>query len=64
MKLQPMIKPSDAFPVVSQDLVERLALLFPDRCPVPAMTDRDVWIAVGEARVVKFLTHQVSGTME
>lgn len=48
----------DLFPSVSADLVEALALRFPDRCPQLTDPEREVWAAVGRAEVVQFLRAQ------
>ena len=34
-------------PPVDASLVNFLAKQFPDRCPVPTMSDREVWMATG-----------------
>jgi hypothetical protein len=43
------------YPAVSPALVEVLEGLYPDRCPAPDTSDRDIWRAVGRAEVVRFL---------
>jgi len=45
-------------PLISKALVDWLDRLFPDRCPNPNMSDRDVWIAVGRADVVRKLKYE------
>ena len=45
------------FPYISLEIVEAIENLFKDQCPMPAMTDREVWISVGTVRVAKFLRH-------
>lgn len=43
------------FPAVSIPLVESLERIYPDRCPSPDASDREIWMAVGRAQVVHFL---------
>jgi len=50
---------TEGFPPVSPQLVERLSKVFPDQCPEPAYSDREIWMAVGRAQVVRKL-RQVS----
>jgi hypothetical protein len=45
-------------PPISKALVDWLASLYPDRCPNPHMTDREVWIEVGRAEVIRKLAHE------
>jgi len=42
-------------PVISEDLLKALDKQFPERCPEPSWSDREVWMRVGERRVVRFL---------
>lgn len=42
-------------PLVTKELIEYLERNFPNRCPSPTDTDREVWMAVGAVRVVKNL---------
>jgi hypothetical protein len=42
-------------PAISKALVEWLSHLFPDHCPDPAMSDREVWMEAGAAKVVRKL---------
>lgn len=42
-------------PVVPQDLLEALDKQFPERCPDPGWSDREIWMRVGERRVVRYL---------
>ena len=43
------------FPPVSRALGDRLDALFPDKCPPLDASDRQVWYAIGQASVVRFL---------
>jgi hypothetical protein len=45
-------------PPISQDLLKALSERFPDRCPNPADSEREVWMKAGERRVVEFLLAQ------
>lgn len=47
--------PKKPLPYVEAGLLEYVRQCFPDKCPHPAMTDREVWMAVGEQNVVKKL---------
>lgn len=40
---------------MTKALVQRLDELFPDKCPPLEATDRQVWHAIGQASVVRFL---------
>lgn len=42
-------------PSIPEDLVKALDLAFPERCPEPEWSDRDIWMRVGERRVIRFL---------
>lgn len=42
-------------PPISKGLVEWLSRLFPDRCPDSEMSERDIWIEAGAAKVVRKL---------
>jgi len=45
----------DNFPYVPKDLLEALEKLYPERTPEPEWSDREIWMRVGERRVVRFL---------
>ena len=45
----------DSLPELSADLIDALDALYPERCPTPNMSDRDIWIAVGQREVVRHL---------
>lgn len=47
--------PNANFPAVPLALVEELEHRYPDRCPSPDASDREIWMAVGQARLVAFL---------
>lgn len=42
-------------PEISRDLLEELETRFPDKCPDPRMTEKDIYIKMGEVRVIRFL---------
>lgn len=42
-------------PIPAEALVKDLEARFPDRCPDPKLTDREVWMEAGAARVVRYL---------
>jgi hypothetical protein len=48
----------DLLPLIPTDLLEALNHRFPERTPELNWTDREIWIAVGERRVVRFLNEQ------
>lgn len=47
----------DQLPVIPQDLLEELDKRFPERCPEPSWSEREIWMRTGERRVVRFLKH-------
>jgi hypothetical protein len=42
-------------PALSQDLINKLDKLFPDKCPLLTDSDRDVWFKVGQRSVINYL---------
>jgi hypothetical protein len=46
------------FPAVPEVLLKELERRFPDRCPDPKLTDREIWMKVGAVQVVRFLRAQ------
>ena len=42
-------------PDLSRRLLERLDELYPDKCPDPSDSERDIWIKTGQRKVVNFL---------
>lgn len=48
--------PQKKLPHVDKGLLDYLATCFPDRCPLPDMTDREIWMEVGAQKVMKKLT--------
>lgn len=45
-------------PYISKALVDWLSRLFPDQCPGSEMSERQIWMAVGAADVVRKLAHE------
>lgn len=43
---------------VSMPLLEALDRIYPERCADPKDSERDIWIKVGERRLVVFLHEQ------
>ena len=41
--------------MITEDLLKFLDETFPERCPNPEHTDRQIWMQVGQRSVVKFL---------
>lgn len=42
-------------PAIPLGMVDYLESLYPDRCPLKESTDREIWIDVGEANVVRHI---------
>lgn len=42
-------------PPIPPNLLEALEEMYPERCPEPSWSDREIWIRVGERRVVRNL---------
>ena len=42
-------------PALSQDLINKLDKLFPDKCPLLTDSDRNVWFKVGQRSVIDYL---------
>jgi hypothetical protein len=47
--------PEDRKPLASKQLIDYLERTYPDRCPEPHLTEREVWIAYGCAKVIRKL---------
>ena len=45
----------DQLPVIPKDLLDALEHRFPERCPEPEWSDREIWMRVGERRVIRLL---------
>tara|TARA_R110000782_G_scaffold213_1_gene611 strand:- start:122 stop:343 length:222 start_codon:yes stop_codon:yes gene_type:complete len=44
-----------ALPVLSESLIVRLEMLFPDKCPDLTEEQKDVWFKSGQVSVIRFL---------
>jgi len=44
-------------PHVAPELLSYLERIFPDQCPDPSASEREVWMKTGEAQVVRHLRH-------
>ena len=42
-------------PALSQELINKLDKLFPDKCPLLTDTDREVWYKTGQRSVINYL---------
>lgn len=51
-------------PPLSADLVAELDRAFPERCPDPKDTEREVWMRAGERRLVRLLLNSLSKQKE
>jgi hypothetical protein len=45
----------DLFPPIDEALLKRLDEVYPESCPDPASSDREIWMAVGTRQVVRML---------
>jgi hypothetical protein len=45
----------DLFPPIDEALVKKLDEVYPESCPDPAASDREIWMAVGARQVVRML---------
>lgn len=45
----------DQLPVIPKDLLDALEQRFPERCPEPEWSEREIWMRVGERRVIRLL---------
>jgi hypothetical protein len=45
----------DLFPPIDEALVKKLDEVYPESCPDPASSDREIWMAVGARQVVRML---------
>jgi len=42
-------------PALSQDLINKLDKLFPDKCPLLTDPEREIWYKVGQRSVINYL---------
>ncbi len=52
------------FPPLNEDLIHELNRRYPERTPELDWTDRDIWVRVGERRVVRFLNEMFTRQQE
>jgi hypothetical protein len=56
--------PPTVSPALDKAIIEWLEAVFPDRCPDPSFSDRQVWMAVGEQRVIRKLRAELEKQQE
>ena len=47
-----------SLPVITDELIQALDAVFPDRCPDLSFSDREVWYRSGQRSVVDYLIEQ------
>lgn len=52
----------DIIPLLSSDLIIELDKLYPEKCPDPNATERQIWMAVGQRRLVRMLLSKMEYT--
>jgi hypothetical protein len=45
----------DLFPPIDEALLKKLDEVYPESCADPALSDREIWMAVGTRQVVRML---------
>jgi len=45
----------DLYPPIDEALLKRLDEVYPESCPDPAASEREIWMAVGARQVVRML---------
>jgi len=45
----------DLFPPIDEALVKKLDEVYPESCPDPSLSEREIWMAVGARQVVRML---------
>lgn len=51
-------------PALSQDLINKLDKLFPDKCPLLTDSEREVWYKVGQRSVINYLQQTYDDQLE
>jgi hypothetical protein len=51
-------------PALSQELINKLDKLFPDKCPLLTDTDREIWYKVGQRSVINYLQQTYDDQLE
>ncbi len=54
----------EQFPLIPLELLKELDRRFPERCPDPTMTEREIWLMTGRREVVRFLKAQADTQLE
>jgi len=47
-----------SLPVITDELIDALSQVFPNRCPDLSVSDREVWYRSGQRSVVEYLIEQ------
>lgn len=45
-------------PPLDKELVDRLNVLYPERCPSVKDSDRDIWVYAGKRELVRWINEQ------
>jgi hypothetical protein len=45
----------DLFPPIEEALIKKLDEVYPESCADPALSEREIWMAVGARQVVRML---------
>lgn len=56
--------PIETIPEIPEALIKALEVIFKNQCPDVTMSDREVWVAVGKASVVRFLREEFTRQQE
>ena len=51
-------------PALSQELINKLDKLFPDKCPLLTDSDLEVWYKVGQRSVINYLQQTYDDQLE
>ena len=51
-------------PALSQELINKLDKLFPDKCPLLTDLEREVWYKVGQRSVINYLQQTYDDQLE
>ena len=51
-------------PALSQELINKLDKLFPDKCPLLTDPEREVWYKVGQRSVINYLQQTYDDQLE
>lgn len=59
-----MLLMSRQLPPIPRPLMDALELLFPERCPNPNDSEREIWMKAGERRVITVMRQQYERQVE